>query len=124
MVERIEDLNLPNAVVTRLMKEALPSDIKISNECRTALARATSVFVLYLTAAATSEAESKKMKTLTSEHVFAGLKDIEFDSFIKPLKDDLENYRKAVKSKKEGKDKKTDKTETEEAMEEDPLVEK
>ncbi|EDS33702.1 DNA polymerase epsilon subunit 3 [Culex quinquefasciatus] len=116
MVERIEDLNLPNTVVTRLMKEALPADVKISNESRTALTRATSVFVLYLTSAATDVADKKKQKTLTVDHVLAGLEEIEFESFIKPLKNDLENYRKLVKNKK---DKKGDKPETEEAMEED-----
>lgn len=91
MVERIEDLNLPNTVVTRLMKEALPADVKISNESRTALTRATSVFVLYLTSAATDVADKKKQKTLTVDHVLAGLEEIEFESFIKPLKNDLES---------------------------------
>ncbi|XP_065075587.1 DNA polymerase epsilon subunit 3 [Ochlerotatus camptorhynchus] len=115
MVERIEDLNLPNSVVTRLMKEALPSDVKISSESRVALTRATSVFVLYLTSAATDEAEKKKQKTLTVDHVFAGLMQIEFDSFITPLRKDLENYRKAAKNKK---DKKGVKPENGEPMEE------
>ncbi|XP_058836795.1 DNA polymerase epsilon subunit 3 [Topomyia yanbarensis] len=111
MVERIEDLNLPNAVVTRLMKEALPSDVKIANETRIALTRATSVFVLYLTSAATGIAQKNKQKSLTVDHVFAGLEEIEFESFIKPLRKDLEKYRKAVKTKK---DKKVDKPENEE----------
>ncbi|XP_055628217.1 DNA polymerase epsilon subunit 3 [Toxorhynchites rutilus septentrionalis] len=114
MVERIEDLNLPNVIVTRLMKKALPPDIKISNESRTALTRATSVFVLYLTSAATYKAEKKKQKTLTVDHVFSALEEIEFESFIQPLKNDLENYRKSVKNKK---DKKGDTMDTEEAME-------
>ncbi|KXJ71846.1 DNA polymerase epsilon subunit 3 [Aedes albopictus] len=115
MVERIEDLNLPNSVVTRLMKEALPCDVKIASESRTALTRATSVFVLYLTSAATAVAEKKKQKVLTVDHVLAGLEEIEFDSFIAPLKKDLENYRKTMKNKK---DKKGDKPENEEPMEE------
>ncbi|XP_053689642.1 DNA polymerase epsilon subunit 3 [Sabethes cyaneus] len=114
MVERIEDLNLPNAVVTRLMKEALPADVKIASETRTALTRATSVFVLYLTSAATAVAQRNKQKTLSVDHIFAGLEEIEFESFIKPLKKDLENYRKLVKNKKE----KKDKPEAEEAPEE------
>ncbi|XP_062543742.1 DNA polymerase epsilon subunit 3 [Armigeres subalbatus] len=118
MVERIEDLNLPNAVVTRLMKDALPCDVKISSESRTALTRATSVFVLYLTSAATAVADKKKQKCLTVDHVLAGLEEIEFDSFVDPLKKDLENYRKTMKNKK---DKKGDKTENEEPMEEETV---
>lgn len=98
MVERIEDLNLPNSVVTRLMKEALPCDVKIASESRTALTRATSVFVLYLTSAATAAAEKRKQKVLTVDHVLAGLEEIEFDSFIEPLKKDLEGkYIKKAK---------------------------
>ncbi|XP_058464418.1 DNA polymerase epsilon subunit 3 [Malaya genurostris] len=116
MVERIEDLNLPNTVVTRLMKEVLPADVKIATETRTALTRATSVFVLYLTSAATAVAQKNKQKSLTVDHVFAGLEEIEFESFIKPLKKDLEKYRKTVKTKK---DKKVDKPETDEAIKEE-----
>uniref|UniRef100_A0A2M4AZW5 DNA polymerase epsilon subunit 3 n=2 Tax=Anopheles triannulatus TaxID=58253 RepID=A0A2M4AZW5_9DIPT len=103
MVERIEDLNLPNTAVTRLIKEAIPAEVKVSNECRTALARATSVFVLYLTAAATAVAQQKNHRSLTADHVFAGLEEIEFENFIGPLKAELENYRKLMKSKKEKK---------------------
>ena len=55
MVEKIEDLNLPNAIIPRLMKQALPEDTKISIESKLALTRATSVFVLYLTNTATSK---------------------------------------------------------------------
>ncbi|TMW44088.1 hypothetical protein DOY81_010832 [Sarcophaga bullata] len=32
MVERIEDLNLPNAVITRLIKEGLPDNANVSKE--------------------------------------------------------------------------------------------
>ncbi|ETN66578.1 DNA polymerase epsilon subunit 3 [Anopheles darlingi] len=103
MVERIEDLNLPNTAVTRLIKEAIPAEVKVSNECRTALARATSVFVLYLTAAATAVAQQKNHRSLTADHVFGGLEEIEFENFIGPLKAELENYRKLMKSKKEKK---------------------
>lgn len=97
MVERIEDLNLPNTSVTRLIKEAIPADVKISSECRVALARATSVFVLYLTSAATTAAQQKNQKSLTADHVLKGLEEIEFESFIEPLKGELESkYRSSV----------------------------
>ncbi|XP_052861126.1 DNA polymerase epsilon subunit 3 [Anopheles cruzii] len=103
MVERIEDLNLPNTAVTRLIKEAVPPEVKVSAECRLAIARATSVFILYLTAAATTAAQRKNHKSLTADHVFGGLEEIEFESFIQPLKNELETYRKMIKSKKEKK---------------------
>ena len=49
MAERLEDLNLPNAVVTRIIKEALPEGVTIAKDARTAVAKASSIFILYLT---------------------------------------------------------------------------
>lgn len=117
MVERIEDLNLPNAVVTRLMKvrsvdflyfilnhdnlfyfhdkftfikDALPDGVSISKEARSALTRAASVFILYLTTSASSAAKDKKVKTMTANHIFEALEEIEFENFVEPLKKFLE----------------------------------
>lgn len=44
MVEKIADLNLPNSVVTRIIKEALPDGINIGKEARIAIAKAASIF--------------------------------------------------------------------------------
>ncbi|XP_063701099.1 DNA polymerase epsilon subunit 3 [Culicoides brevitarsis] len=103
MVERIEDLNLPNAVVTRLMKEALPDGISISKEARSALTRAASVYILYLTTAASTAAKDKNLKTLNANHVFEALEEIEFENYVDPLKAFLETYRSSQKEKRESK---------------------
>lgn len=101
MVERIQDLNLPNAVIGRLIKDALPDGISASKEFRTAVGRAASVFVIYLSSAATEEAKKANVKTIAPNHVFTALEDVEFESFIEPLKEALEVYRKTVKEKKD-----------------------
>lgn len=44
MSEKIQELNLPNAVVTRLIKEAVPEGINVAKEARAAIARAASIF--------------------------------------------------------------------------------
>lgn len=44
MVDKIQDLNLPATVVTRLIKDALPDGINIGKEARSAIARAASIF--------------------------------------------------------------------------------
>lgn len=44
MVDKIQDLNLPNTVVTRLIKEALPDGINIGKEARAAISRAAAIF--------------------------------------------------------------------------------
>jgi len=103
MVERIEDLNLPNAVVGRLIKEALPDGANVSKEARAAIARAASVFVIFLTSSSTTLARKQNHKTITAGNILDALKQLEFESFIGPLTEDLEAYRKLLKDKKDTK---------------------
>ncbi|XP_004518438.1 DNA polymerase epsilon subunit 3 [Ceratitis capitata] len=101
MVERIEDLNLPNAVVGRLIKEALPEGANVSKEARAAIARAASVFVIFLTSSSTTLARKQNHKTITAANILDALKQLEFESFVDPLTSDLETYRKVTKEKKD-----------------------
>ncbi|XP_018800726.1 PREDICTED: DNA polymerase epsilon subunit 3 [Bactrocera latifrons] len=101
MVERIEDLNLPNAVVGRLIKDALPEGANVSKEARAAIARAASVFVIFLTSSSTTLARKQNHKTITAANILDALKQLEFENFVQPLSTDLEAYRKAVKDKKD-----------------------
>uniref|UniRef100_A0A1B0G1E3 DNA polymerase epsilon subunit 3 n=1 Tax=Glossina morsitans morsitans TaxID=37546 RepID=A0A1B0G1E3_GLOMM len=101
MVERIEDLNLPNAVIARLIKEALPDGTNVSKEARAAIARAASIFVIFLTSTSTNLAHKQNHKSITTANILDALKKLEFESFIDPLTQDLEGYRKLVKEKKE-----------------------
>lgn len=103
MVEKIQDLNLPTAVVTRLIKDALPDGINIAKEARIAISKAASVFIIYLSSAAINEAKKLKHRTMTPQNIFDALEEIEFESFIEPLKDSLEAYRKTMKEKKSSK---------------------
>lgn len=111
MVERIEDLNLPNAVITRLIKEGLPDSANVSKEARAAIARAASVFVIFLTSTSTALARKQNHKTITATNILDALKQLEFESFVEPLTKDLEAYRKVVKDKKEKGKKDTSATE-------------
>lgn len=103
MVEKIQDLNLPTTVVTRLIKDALPDGIIISKEARIAISKAASVFIIYLSSAAINEAKKLKHKTMTPQNIFDALEEIEFETFIEPLKECLEVYRKNMKDKKSSK---------------------
>uniref|UniRef100_A0A8C5R5K6 DNA polymerase epsilon subunit 3 n=1 Tax=Leptobrachium leishanense TaxID=445787 RepID=A0A8C5R5K6_9ANUR len=110
MAERPEDLNLPNAVITRIIKEALPEGVNISKEARSAISRAASVFVLYATSCANNFAMKGKRKTLNATDVLAAMEEMEFERFLVPLKESLEVYRRDQKGKKEAiQQKKTDK---------------
>ncbi|CAI5764924.1 DNA polymerase epsilon subunit 3 [Podarcis lilfordi] len=100
MAERPEDLNLPNAVITRIMKEALPDGVNISKEARSAISRAASVFVLYATSCANNFAMKGKRKTLNAADVLSAMEEMEFQRFVVPLKESLEAYRREQKGKK------------------------
>ncbi|XP_048368164.1 DNA polymerase epsilon subunit 3 [Sphaerodactylus townsendi] len=115
MAERPEDLNLPNAVITRIIKEALPDGVNISKEARSAISRAASVFVLYATSCANNFAMKGKRKTLNATDVLSAMEEMEFQRFVAPLKESLEAYRRdqkgkkgTVELKKKDKDKKED----------------
>ncbi|KFP69363.1 PREDICTED: DNA polymerase epsilon subunit 3 [Acanthisitta chloris] len=122
MAERPEDLNLPNAVITRIIKEALPDGVNISKEARSAISRAASVFVLYATSCANNFAMKGKRKTLNASDVLSAMEEMEFQRFVGPLKESLEVYRREQKGKKEArkdKDKKTDSEEQDKSREEE-----
>ncbi|KAM4604527.1 DNA polymerase epsilon subunit 3 [Discoglossus pictus] len=131
MAERPEDLNLPNTVITRIVKEALPDGVNISKEARSAISRAASVFVLYATSCANNFAMKGKRKTLNATDVLAAMEEMEFQRFLSPLKESLEAYRRDLKGKKEAtelkkkdKDKKPDSEDQDKSREEEEEEEK
>ncbi|XP_012268525.1 DNA polymerase epsilon subunit 3 [Athalia rosae] len=118
MAERLEDLNLPNAVVTRIIKESLPDGINIGKEARAAVAKAASIFILYVTSAANTVAKKGKRKTISGSDVIQAMEDIEFDQFIEPLQEALENFKKSQKEKKDATTKRKQQKKDDEEMEE------
>lgn len=90
MAERLEDLNLPVTAITRIAKEVLPGNIIVSKEAKTALARAASVFILYVSNQATTIATSKNKKTISAPDVLEALSQVDFECLIEPLQQLLE----------------------------------
>merc|ERR1712083_364079 len=108
MAERPEDLNLPNAVVSRIIKEALPPSMKVSKEAQAAVAKAASVFVLYATSCANNVALKSHRKTIHGGDVVKAMEDMEFDKFIKPLENSLESWKDSQQKKKDSAKQKRD----------------
>ncbi|XP_076636233.1 DNA polymerase epsilon subunit 3 Chrac-14 [Colletes latitarsis] len=117
MAERLEDLNLPNAVVSRIIKEALPEGVTIAKDARTAVAKASSIFILYLTSSANIIAKKGNRKMISGQDVIQAMTDIDFDQFIHPLEDSLENFRKTQKEKKDATKKKQQKKDEDDVIE-------
>merc|ERR1712083_752778 len=127
MAERPEDLNLPNAVVSRIIKEALPPSMKVSKEAQAAVAKAASVFVLYATSCANNVALKSHRKTIHGGDVVKAMEDMEFDKFIKPLENSLESWKDSQQKKKDSakqkRDAKTAKVENADDEEDDDVIE-
>ncbi|KAL5012595.1 hypothetical protein ScPMuIL_011146 [Solemya velum] len=106
MAERPEDLNLPNTVITRIIKDAIPDGVNVSKEARLAISKAASVFVLYATSCSNNFAMRGKRKTISAQDVISAMEDMEFDHFIQPLQQCLDTYRRDQLDKKEATEKK------------------
>ncbi|KAI9550077.1 putative D polymerase epsilon subunit 3-like [Daphnia sinensis] len=104
MAERPEDLNLPNSIVARIIKDSLPEGVNVSKEARTAIAKAASVFVLYCTSCSNNLAMRANRKIISGQDVLGAMADMEFERFIEPLQASLEEA--VAKRKQEKSDKK------------------
>uniref|UniRef100_A0A1B6CV29 DNA polymerase epsilon subunit 3 n=1 Tax=Clastoptera arizonana TaxID=38151 RepID=A0A1B6CV29_9HEMI len=118
MAEKLEDLNLPNAVIARLIKDCLPEHTNIAKEARIVIAKAASVFVLYITSAANNVALKNNKKTISGQDVLQAIIDTEF-TFIKPLEQFLEEFKKSQKLKKETAARKKLEKKTDQSVEEE-----
>ncbi|XP_050520435.1 DNA polymerase epsilon subunit 3 [Daktulosphaira vitifoliae] len=103
MAERLEDLNLPVTAITRIVKEVLPSNVIVSKEAKTALARAASVFILYVSNQATTIATNRNKRTISAQDVLEALSQVDFDCLIEPLKHILEDFKSTKQQKKDTK---------------------
>lgn len=103
MVERIQDLNLPNSNITKIIKDSLPADVNMDKEARIAIARATSVFIMYVSSNAAAIAHKQSHKTFSAQDVLKSISEMDFKSFIAPMKGALITYQKSMKDKKDNK---------------------
>jgi len=100
MAEKPEDLNLPTSIVTKIIKDCLPNNCKVSKEANAAIAKAASVFVLYTTSSANAVAQKSNRKTISGQDVISAMTDMEFDKFVKPLENSLALWKKTQQEKK------------------------
>jgi len=101
MAEKPEDFALPNAVVTKLIKDALPEGVVVSKDAKAALGKATSIFILYATSVTTQAAASNNRKSLAPQDVLNAINEMGFPQFIP----ELNRYHEAHKKEKVKKDK-------------------
>lgn len=77
------------ASVSRVINDALPANINVSQEARKVIAKTASVFVLYTTATAATLASKAGRKTMNANDVLEALMENEFPQFKEPLEKSL-----------------------------------
>ncbi|VDM10956.1 unnamed protein product [Wuchereria bancrofti] len=88
-----EDLRLPQTVIGRLVKDALPPGVIISKDARIAIARAAAVFILHAATYAQECAVSNKRKTVTAVDVLNAVRVLECEELEKPVKEAVEIWK-------------------------------
>lgn len=68
------DIEPPMACVARVLRAALPENISLTKEARSAFSRAVAVFIFYLTHCANEICRENKRQTIAANDVFKALK--------------------------------------------------
>lgn len=95
----LEDFNeqdriLPVANVARVMRDALPPGIKISNSAKDLANAATSEFVAFVTSEAYDRCKRDGRKTLSGDDLISAFHALGFDNYAIVLAKYLEQYKK------------------------------
>ncbi|KAF8781541.1 DNA polymerase epsilon subunit 3-like isoform X2 [Argiope bruennichi] len=115
MAQKVEDFNLPMTAITKIVKDAIPEGVRVTEAAKLALNKAASVFVLYVTSSSNSLAQDDNRKRLLAKDVLEALNDLDLDVLIPPLHSALIAYRKSQETKKQAKENKRTSNHVEEA---------
>lgn len=93
-----EEVQLPKAVLKRMMKKQLAQsdnaairDANISADAMLAVSEAAKVFISYLTCTANDICAEHKRSTISADDVLSALEELEFGEFCDVLRSDLES---------------------------------
>merc|ERR1712137_1475003 len=96
-----EDLSLPKATVSKLIKEMLPDDITCANDTRDLILECCVEFIHLLSSEANEVCTKDKKKTIAPEHILKSLKTLGFEDY----NDQVEIVHQEVKEQVQGKSK-------------------
>ena len=75
----------PVACVRRILKKTLPSSSNVGKDAVAAFARASGIFIIYLTACANDFARENRRQTITANDVLAAIKVCSWSSFVRTI---------------------------------------
>ena len=76
---------MPEKVVTRLLRDALPDNVSISKDAKNAACRSASIFILQLSIAATEKAQENNRDTLENQDIIKAVQDLGLGEYAPQL---------------------------------------
>ncbi|XP_022864432.1 nuclear transcription factor Y subunit B-5-like [Olea europaea var. sylvestris] len=90
-----QDRLLPIANVSRIMKQILPPNAKISKEAKETTQECVSEFISFVTGEASDKCHKEKRKTVNGDDICWALGSLGFDDYAESLRRYLHKYREA-----------------------------
>lgn len=85
MVEKVSDFMMPEKIVTRLLKDALPENVIISKDAKNAACRSASIFILQLSIAAAEKAQMSDRRTLENQDIIRAVTELGLGEYAPQL---------------------------------------
>jgi len=86
------ELNLPQAIITKMIKDSLESHRSVTNEAKIVINKCTSIFILFITTKASEENAKLNKKNISSDDILKALRDNNFSDFAPICKKFLEDF--------------------------------
>ncbi|ORY38143.1 histone-fold-containing protein [Rhizoclosmatium globosum] len=96
----IEDLSIPKAIVTRILKNVPAGQIPMQKEAREAFVKSVTVFISYISMQAADVARKTNRKTITANDVYEALSVSEFQDFVEAIKADTTAFQQNEREKR------------------------
>ena len=91
------DRYLPVANISRIIKNNLPSEIKLSKDAKEAFQECVSEFISFITSEASERCNNDRRKTVNGDDILNSMASLGFDRYVPILKLYLEKYRESQK---------------------------
>ncbi|KYQ89344.1 putative histone-like transcription factor [Tieghemostelium lacteum] len=117
-----DNLTLPKATVSKLIKEMLPNDIKCSNETRDMILECCVEFIHLISSEANDISGKDNKSTIGAEHVIKALNELGFSEYTQKVSEVYDKHKLEATTKKELKGSKKDLKPTEQLLAEQKLL--
>lgn len=91
------DRYLPVANISRIIKNNLPNEIKLSKDAKEAFQECVSEFISFITSEASERCNNDRRKTVNGDDILNSMASLGFDRYVPILKIYLEKYRESQK---------------------------